>query len=178
MLRDRAVWERTRAEVTGVLGDAPLRVEQLDALPYLDRVTRETLRLYPSVFIGVRKAVEEFELLGHRIPAGRLVAYSPYLTHRLPSIWADPERFDPDRFDPARPGYREASPYEYVPFGGGARRCIGQSFAILDMKVLLAELARRVRLTLLPQRIHPTGFSAMIPAEGIKARVEAVEASR
>jgi cytochrome P450 len=174
MLKDRRIWEAARSESQRVLGDAPLQIDHLAKLAYIDRVTSEALRLYPSVFIGVRKVVEPVELFGHRIPSGRLVAYSPYVTHRIESIWPDPERFDPDRWDEARPGHREPTPYEYVPFGGGARRCIGQSFAILDLKVMLAELARRTELALPPQRITPTGFSAMFPKEGIQVRVDSV----
>jgi cytochrome P450 len=167
------MWEQASAEARRLPGDRPPTTDDLAKLTYLDGIISETLRLYPSVFIGVRKAAEAFTFQGHAIPAGSMVAYSPYVTHRIPSLYPDPERFDPARWDLSAPGRRAPTPYEYVPFGGGSRRCIGAGFALLDMKAVLARVLGSTRLSLVSRTVTPTGFSAMYPKEGISVRVEA-----
>lgn len=114
----------------------------------------ETLRLYPPAVISARKVTDELSFAGRRIRAGRTLVFSPYVTHRLPQLWADPLRFEPRRWDPASPRYRRAAPYEYLPFGGGTHRCIGSAFATAELTVMLARLLARTRLNLPEQRIR------------------------
>ena len=174
MLRDPHIWARACAECERVVGNRVPTVGDLSQLTYLDWVISETLRLYSPAVLGVRKAIEAFEFGGYTIPAGSRVVYSQYVTHRLPEIWPDPEAFIPERWDPAAPGYRVPTPYEYVPFGGGARRCLGAPFALMEMKAILTQLLCRTRLSLLPQTITPTGLAAMYPKEGISVEVAQV----
>jgi cytochrome P450 len=109
---------------------------------YADAVAKETLRLRPVIPIVVRKLTEPVEIGGYTLPAGYKVAPSIYLMHRHASIY-DP---DPSAFRPERFLEQPAGTYTWIPFGGGIRRCIGASFAVFEMKVVLAAIARRVEL--------------------------------
>jgi cytochrome P450 len=130
------VLARARAEQRQ-FGDAPLTMEQIRQMPYLDQVLKETERLYPSVPGGFRGVVEPFEFGGYRVPKGWLVFYSIRATHHAGAIYLEPERFDPERFA------AEQAPFTLVGFGGGPRVCLGVAFAQLEMKVVCAHLLRR-----------------------------------
>ncbi|GAA2102579.1 cytochrome P450 [Actinomadura alba] len=173
---DRRAWARARSEVREGLGARTPELGLLRGLPYLDWVTSETLRLYPPAMAGARKADEDFTFAGHRGRAGDLVVFSQYVTHRLPRIWADPDRFWPERWDRERPGYRHPSSYEYLPFGVGARRCLGSNLARAEIAAVLARLLQRTDLTLLSRDVQPTGFTAMFPRGGVTVRVDHVRA--
>lgn len=110
------------------------------AAPYLDAVIKETMRLRPVIAAVGRLLRAPFRVAGHDLPAGTVVSPSIYLTHRDPSAWPEPERFNPDRFLDAR-----ISPYAFLPFGGGIRRCIGMAFALTEMRVVLATVLLRFR---------------------------------
>ncbi|CAN5818228.1 cytochrome P450 [soil metagenome] len=164
-------WDRAAAEVSTVVGDDPLTVDHLRQLVHLDAVINETLRLWPPGFVSARKAVDDFELAGHSIPGGSMVLYSPYVTHRSPDVWPDPDRFRPERWTDAEP-----DPYAFVPFGGGYRRCIGFAVATQELRALLVQLLRRTRLTALRRKVRPTGYAALRPAGGVPVRVGDVRA--
>ncbi len=110
-------------------------------LPLLDAVVKETLRLNPVITEVGRRLTRPMRIGGRDIPAGVAVGPCIYLVHRRPDVWPDPERFDPARFVGTRP-----SPYEFLPFGGGARRCLGMAFALYEMKVVLATVLARAEL--------------------------------
>ena len=111
-------------------------------------VVAETMRLYPPAWAVGRLALEDLEVGGYHIPRGALVLVSPYVMHRDPRFFPDPERFDPARFTPEA---KEARPqFSYFPFGGGPRRCIGEGFAWMEAVLILATLPRRWRLRLAP----------------------------
>mgnify|MGYP000899037115 FL=1 len=159
---------RVNDEVAAVVGSSPLASDQLNRLHYLDLVTRETLRLYPPIHIGNRKAAHDVHLPAGTIPAGNRVMYSIYLSHRDPAQWENPEAFDPDRFD------RQAAvpAFTYVPFGGGPRNCIGATFAQIEAKVVMARLFQRTRLELEPgQQIHAHMGATLEPRPGVKMKV-------
>ncbi len=101
---------RLRAEVAAVLGERTPTAEDLPGLSYTRRVIEESLRLYPPVYAVARDAVAEDEIGGYRIPARSMIVLSPYVTHRHPAVWPDPEVFDPDRFTPERSAGADASP--------------------------------------------------------------------
>lgn len=127
-------------ELDGVLhGDAPT-MEQLARLPLLDGVVKEGLRLFPPAPMTARMAMRPVTLDGRDLPAGTEVILSYYHTHRDPDVFAEPTRFLPKRWETIAP-----TPYEYVPFGGGARQCIGAGFAALEIRVVLALLLQRFR---------------------------------
>ena len=142
---------RAREETTAVLGGRPRAIEDLSRLEYTNRLLRESLRLYPPIWIMERQAIADDTIGGFHIPAGSSVVISPYVTHRHPGFWYDPERFDADRFLPEPSAGRAA--HAYIPFGGGQRLCIGSSFATAEALVILAMVLQRYRLELVPG--HP-----------------------
>lgn len=156
-------------ELHGALrGEAP-RVEQLGALPLLDGVVRESLRVLPTAPYGARRALEDIELVGHRLPAGAVVIYSHYVTHHMPELYASPERFDPRRWETIAP-----SPYEYLPFGTGPRTCIGVEFARLELKLALAAIVQRWWPELVPgARVDCRLRMTLRPHPGLPLRLRA-----
>ncbi|HXT00297.1 MAG TPA: cytochrome P450 [Elusimicrobiota bacterium] len=120
---------------------------QAAGLKYLDAVVSEALRIDPVVPLVWRQLTEPTTLGGRELPAGVAVAASIYLAHRRPDVWPEPERFLPQRFFDRRP-----APWEYLPFGGGARRCLGMAFAQFEMKLIMAEVLRRADVRAAPGR--------------------------
>lgn len=160
---------RLREEVLDVVGeDATPTIEDLRRLPTVDGVVHETLRLWPAGAAAGRWVVEPVEFAGHRIEPDRLVLYSAWVTHRLPELWPDPERFDPGRWAPGAP---EPQPYSFVPFGGGYRRCIGFALATLELQLLAVRLAQRARFTLERPVARAVGVATTVPAGGVPIRI-------
>jgi len=149
--RHPEVVSRLQAELDANLGEGDPSLDDLAALPYTSQVLEESMRIYPPVWLIARSVEEDDELCGCRVRAGSQVFYSPYLSHRDPRYWPDPERFDPERFDPALVKTRPR--YAYFPFSGGPRQCIGDSFARMEAKFALAMLVRA--FTLAPVPGHP-----------------------
>jgi cytochrome P450 len=134
------VQTRARAEVMARVGDGPVTMPDLIDMPYLGRVVDETLRLYPPAHLGNRRAAVDVSFGGHTFPAGSRLGYSIYLSHRHPAFWSSPLQFDPDRFETRH------YPFAFVPFGGGARTCIGMNYALYEAKVVLARLLQQIEL--------------------------------
>ena len=162
------VLARVRAEVEAVLGDRPPTIDDLRRLPTVDGVVHEVLRLWPPGFAAGRQVIEDVDVVDHRIPRGRMLLYSAYVTGRLPELWPDPERFDPGRWAPDEP---EPAPYSFVPFGGGARRCIGFALATLELQVLVVRLAQRVHWRLEQPATRPVGLASATPKGGVPIAV-------
>jgi cytochrome P450 len=139
-------------------------------MTYTDRVLKETMRLYSPAPFFPREVIEDVELGGYIIPKGSIIFISPYVLHRDPRWFDDPERFDPERFNP---GYEERLPkYAYFPFGGGARICIGQAFALMEAEVILATVVQRYHLALVPgQEIVPEPTVTLHAKHGIRLKV-------
>jgi cytochrome P450 len=143
----------------------------LDELPYLTRVLKEAMRLYPAAPVVGRRSVEAAEVGGHLIPAGADVLVLPWVTHRHPDLWDDPERFDPDRFTPDREAARHR--YAWFPFGGGPRACIGQHFSMLESVLAVAALLRSYELEALDTEV-PLAAGITLQATGpARVRVRA-----
>jgi enediyne biosynthesis protein E7 len=140
--------ERVHDEAVQVLGQGPLDVEALHRLTFTTKVLQETLRLYPPVWLLPRIAKEDDDIGGYHVPAGADVLICPYLLHRHPRHWPDPERFDPERFDPARHAGRDR--YAYIPFGAGPRFCVGNNLGMMEATIVLATVARDLRLKMVP----------------------------
>ncbi len=157
-----------REQVRDTIGDRAPALDDLRAMPLVDGVVRETLRLRPPGVVSARIAIDDFEVYGHTVPAGSWVMYSPYITHRLPS-WGDPERFRPDRWD--ADGSGEPEPYAYVPFGGGYRKCIGFALATLELQVLTTRLAQRTHWTLDDPDVQGAGIANYAPKGGLPITV-------
>ncbi|WP_411757584.1 cytochrome P450 [Streptomyces venezuelae] len=132
--------DRGREEVSRVLGDRRPVAADLDRLPYLTQVLKEAMRLYPAAPVIGRRSVAAAEIDGHTVPAGADVILAPWVTHRNPRYWPDPDRFDPERFTPEAEAARPR--YAWFPFGGGPRACIGQHFSMLESVIALAMILR------------------------------------
>ncbi len=138
---------------------------------YLDAVAKETLRIRPVVFDVGRVLTEPVELAGYRLPAGVMVAPGIGLVHSSSQQYPDPDRFDPDRMVGATPG-----PTTWLPFGGGNRRCLGATFAMVEMRVVLREVLRRVELctTSAADERQKVKHVILVPHRGARIRVRAV----
>jgi sterol 14-demethylase len=141
-----------RAEQAEVLS-GPLTSEQVRKLRRMDWTLKESERLHPVAFMLMRKAACDFAVAGHRVQKGSLVFVSPWVAHRLPDVFTDPDRYDPERFSPERGEGRAA--HSLIGFGGGMHRCAGVNFAYLEMKAVLTELLRRYDLALLDPDVRP-----------------------
>jgi len=156
-------------ELASVLHGAAPRVEQLGSLPLLDFAIKESMRIFPPVPLNHRLASRDSVLGGYALPARTEVISSVYHTHRMPELYAEPLRFRPERWLGLDPG-----PYAYSPFGAGPRMCIGSSFAMLEMKIVLALLLQRFRFELVPGARIDRFFSiTMAPSPGLRLRVHA-----
>lgn len=135
-------------EVDSALGGRTPGFADLAALPYTGQVAQEALRLYPSAWTISRTALGDDVIDGVRIPAGATTMLSPYVMHRNPEFWPNPEAFDPARFVPEAVAARPK--FAFVPFGGGPRVCIGSNFALTELRLLLAMVYQRFRPALTP----------------------------
>jgi cytochrome P450 len=123
---------------------------QMEALTYTHQVIDESLRLYPPGWILSRRTIEADTLGGYEVPAGTSVMLSPYVFHRHPKFWKDPEKFWPERFDKEHEADRPR--FAYMPFAAGPRHCIGETLALYEMLMHLYKVARRYRLTYVADR--------------------------
>lgn len=167
------VWDTAAAEVAAVLGDRTPDAADLKALSYLNAVVHEALRLYPPAVISARKVARDLQFGGTRIRAGRMLVFSPYVTHRLAELWPEPLRFRPERWLPGSPWYRRPAPYEFAPFGGGTHRCVGFLFATTELTAMAARLLARTSLRLPAQRVRASGYAALRPRDGLTVEVAA-----
>jgi len=154
---------------TGVLpGETPPTPEQVEDLVYFKQVIDETLRLYPPIHVGNRVSAEALSVCGYDIPKGERVMVSIYATHHDETHWPEPERFDPERFGQGK----QPAPYSYLPFGGGARNCLGANFAQVEANVVLARIFQRYELILTRPRVHIHMGATLEPRPGVFMRVE------
>lgn len=168
LLQNPGALERVRQEQVAAFGesDAPSFAE-LNESPLLEWSLKETERLHPVAFVLMRQATEDLVAGGHRIPKGWLVAITPWVSHRMPELFRDPDRFDPERFSPAR----GEKMHHLVGFGGGTHRCAGVNFAYLEMKVILSLLLRRYELELIDKDPQPiAGSHTKWPASPCRVR--------
>jgi cytochrome P450 len=140
------VREKIEQEVDEVLGDRMPVASDFANLPYCLKVFKETMRLYPPVPILPRQVEKDTTLGGYHIKGGSGVLFSPHLLHRHPEFWDAPEVFDPNRFDKAEE--RKRHTYAYLPFGGGARVCVGNNFALMEAVFIIAMTTQRFRVNL------------------------------
>lgn len=159
---------RVRAEAQAVLADAPLVLDDLTRLPYTRAVFDEALRLYPPAWLVTRNSLAPTVLGGRAVPAGALLIMSPYLVHRHPDRWPDPDRFLPERFLDGSVDRRA-----FLPFGAGPRQCIGREFANVEAVVLLARLAARIDLDYPDGHGVPsaTPLVTLRPRDGLRLRI-------
>jgi cytochrome P450 len=158
---------KLHAELDAVLQGRPPAPEDAKRLEFTERVLLESMRLYPPAYGFGREAVEDCEIAGYRIPAGATIHMFPWLVHRDARWYPDPERFDPDRWkgDAAK----SLPAFAYLPFGGGPRRCIGNAFAMMEGVLLVAAIARRFTLRMVPGHpVEPFASITLRPKYGMK----------
>jgi cytochrome P450 len=162
---------KLRAELDRVLCGRSPSVDDLPNLRYTRMVLEESMRLYPPAWALPRQAIEDDVLGGYHIPAGSMVDISQYVTHRRPDLWEDPEKFDPERFTPEQSANRPR--FAYYPFGGGARTCIGNNFAMMEAQLILATIAQRFRFQLVREHpIVPDPTFVLKPRYGVMMKIE------
>lgn len=164
---------KVRAELNTVLDGRTPTFADLQKLTYTQQILNEVLRLYPSAYLFAREAVSEDVIDGYRIPPNVLIFITPFITHRDPKYYPDPEQFDPERFTPEQVASRPR--HHYFPFGEGPHVCIGNNFALMEMQLILASTLQRFRLKLVPdQRIAIQPEATLRPKYGMKMTVENV----
>jgi cytochrome P450 len=158
---------RLYEEASAVLGDRKPTAADVSKLTYTTMVVHEVLRLYPPLWTLERTALEDDEVAGYRIPKGEGVVICPYVIHRNPRYWERPEEFDPERFSPER--FHAIERFTYVPFLVGPRQCIGNYFAMAEIPLIIAMIAREFRLQ--PVSGHsarPQALLSLRPPNGMK----------
>jgi cytochrome P450 len=162
------VQERLRNELEAVLGGRAATFEDLPRLAFADMVVKESLRIYPPTSaLFTRRALTEVEIGGYQLARGSLVAISPYVTQRDPRWFPEPERFDPDRFGADRA--RDIPEYAYFPFGAGPHVCVGNTFAMMEITLVVSTLVQRFHLELAPgqENIAPELKVSLRPKGGV-----------
>lgn len=160
------------AELDEVLGERDATADDYPRLPYTRAVLAESLRISPVVWMLSRRVIADISLGGYTLEAGSLAFLSPYATHRHPKFWENPEGFDPGRFLEGAGAGRPT--LAYFPFGAGPRKCIGDTFALVEATLVLATLARRFELELPPGMVPvPEPVITMRPKGGLPMRVRA-----
>jgi cytochrome P450 len=158
---------KLHAELDSVLGGRVPTHEDLSKLTYTRMVIEESMRIYPPVHTIARQAIGDDTLVNRHISKGSAILIAPWLLHRHVKLWENPGRFDPERFSPERAATR--SRFSYLPFGGGKRICIGAAFALAEASVLLATLAQRFSLRLVPGHpVEPQGLITLRARHGMK----------
>jgi cytochrome P450 len=166
---------RVRKEALEVLEGRSPGFEDLPRLPYTGQVIDECMRLYPPVWMVERQALAEDQLGPWRIPPGTIVGVSPWVMHRHPALWDDPTRFRPERFAPQHAESRHK--LAYMPFGAGPRICIGNHFALMEAKIILATMIQRYDVEVLrPRAVRLDPRVTLRPLGGMPGRLHRVPA--
>jgi cytochrome P450 len=172
-MRAPGLWDALGAEADVTLGAEPADHTSLARLVIAERTMRETLRLHPAGALSPRRAVRDVDVGGYRIPKGTMVLWSAHLIGRDPGAWPDPLRFDPDRMFDLDAEAKILAETAWVPFGRGARNCIGFALAQMEITLILARMAQRLvvsppRTTTVPD---PVGMVVSRPTGGVPAHI-------
>ena len=147
------------------------RQDDMQRLPFTQAIVKETLRLFPPLWMTGRQAVHRCEVGGVKVPAGALILTSQWAVQRLPEYFAQPDEFRPERW--LNGETNDLPRYAYFPFGGGPRVCIGQSFAMMESVLLLAAIAQRFRIVPPPDiELRPWPMMTLRPPPGVMVRLE------
>jgi cytochrome P450 len=166
------VEKKIREELATVLDGRTPGARDFPALKYTTWAIKESMRLYPPVWSLGRKVVEEETVKGYRFEKDALVFFSPYVLHRMPQYWPDPEAFMPERWADESVKRPKCA---YIPFSSGPRKCIGDGFALMEAVLLLATILQRTHLELVPgQQVVPEPLITLRPKHGVKVIAKAV----
>jgi len=162
-----AVEARLLEEVGRVLGDRLPTVADIGSLSYVEKVVTESMRLYPPAWIIGRRALQDYPIGEYLAPARSIVVMSPYVLQRDARYFPEPERFNPDRWTPE---FRAAlPPFAYFPFGGGPRRCLGESFAWMELVLVVATIAQQWQLRMVHgHRVEPLPLVTLRTRHGMR----------
>src|SRR5579859_502617 len=160
------------AEIDQVLGSRTPGLEDIEQMPYTQMVIQEALRLYPPVYVTVRENLEDDRWQGYSLPAHTAILVNIYALHRSPAHWAFPDEFNPENFSPENSQNRHK--FAFIPFLMGPRKCMGDSFAMMEMQLLTPTILQHVRLRYSGQAVKPKPEFVMHPAEEIPIKVERV----
>lgn len=165
------VQQRMYEEARDVLNGRTPTIDDLPELAYTKRVIQEVLRLYPPVWILTRDPIEDDMIGGCKIPAGSTVMVNPYLVHRHPAFWGNPEAFNPDRF--LEPQMKEQHRCAFIPFGAGQHQCIGMHSAMQQMHLTLPMIVQRFRVHMEPSgTVTPSPSLTLHPNHGLRVRLQ------
>lgn len=158
-------------ELQSVLGGRDPETADLEKMPILEMVIKESMRILPPVVAFTRSAAQPFDIDGYHVPAGTMLLYTIFGTHYMAELYPDPLEFRPERFAPD--AERKYSAYEYIPFGGGARLCLGQPLAMMEIKVALSMILQKFRLDLVPDQTVKAIFrGSLFPKNGLRVTVQ------
>lgn len=167
-------WQERLREESRALGKGELDHADLEKLPGMELVMKEALRLCAPVPMLPRAATRDIEYKGYLIPKGHMVSLSPWLSHYLDDYWTEPYRFDPERFSSERAEDKQ-HPFLWVPFGGGAHKCIGLHFGNMEVKAILHQILLRYRWSVPENYEMQQDFTSLpIPKDGLPVRLQAV----
>jgi cytochrome P450 len=163
--------ERFHVELDAALGGRLPGMDDLARLPFTGHIVTESLRLYPPAWAMARIAVKEHEISGYAVPKGTGIAVSPWIAQRDPRWYDAPEEFRPERWEGDL--LKRIPRFAYFPFGGGARQCIGNAFALMEAALVLATIGQRYRFRLVEgQKVTPLASITLRPRYGIQVVVE------
>ncbi|MBL8164677.1 MAG: cytochrome P450 [Anaerolineae bacterium] len=163
------VQEQLRAEAEAVLEGRPPTVADFKRLTYAENVVKEALRLYPPAWALPREPLEDIALGDYTLKQGSMVIAAPYVIHRDPRFYPQPDAFIPERFDTDQ----DTSPFAYIPFGAGPRFCVGTAFAQMAMRMVLVRVQQGFRLTLVPgERVGLDPLLTLRPTNGVHIQMQ------
>jgi len=166
-----AVAQRVRGEAQRLLGGRSPRYEDLERLHETRNVVSESLRLFPPAWTLGRKALGEDEIGGYYVAPGTVIAICIYALHRHPGFWDRPDEFDPERFTEQNSAGRHK--YAYIPFGGGPRQCIGNTFGLMEASLIISNVAQHFNLQLAPgTTVTPQAIFVLRPARDLMMTLE------
>lgn len=141
--------------------DGEVTFQSLREIPILENVIKEVLRLHPPLIFLIRKVMQDFHFKDYTVKAGKYVCASPRVSHRIPEVFPDPEKFDPDRYSETR--QEDAKPFSWIAFGGGKHKCSGNAFAMLQLKAIFSILLRRYTFELIDDKdTYQDDFTQMV----------------
>lgn len=174
VLCDQPEWQEILREELQQVGDDALTLDNFDKLPLMDQFFNEVLRRYPPIFVVLRRCIEEFEYGGYHIPSNTQTNVNIHLLHHHPEYWTDPFKFDPARFAPERAEHKRDM-FQFLPFGGGAHKCLGINFAEIQTKILLFHLLRNYQIETPAGRSLAFNHLPMpLPKDGLPMTIKAL----
>jgi cytochrome P450 len=162
--------DRARAQVRQQLDGRTATAEDLPAMPFIQQVLEESMRLYPPVGLLARTVLKEDELCGRQMRPNDILFLPIWALHRHELLWDRPELFDPDRFDPKTGPRRDK--YQYLPFGAGPRVCVGANFAMMQAGIILSTLVQRFRFAPSQPAPHPVMTMTVRPEPGVFLQIQ------